>query len=66
MKLQIDQHLSRSALLGQSSVEYVVVCAALSFALGIGMWNDNSVLKELIDAFGTSYQKIAFALSLPI
>lgn len=50
---------------GQTSMEYVVVCAALAFALGIGMWNDASVLRELLAAFRTAYQKISFSLSLP-
>lgn len=50
---------------GQTSMEYVVVCAALAFALGVGMWNDTSVLRELLEAFRTAYQKISFALSVP-
>lgn len=50
---------------GQTSMEYVVVCAALAFALGVGMWNDTSVLRELLEAFRTAYQKISFAMSLP-
>lgn len=56
---------SPSKVSGQSSMEYVVVCAALAFALGIGMWNDASVLRELLMAFRTAYQKISFSLSLP-
>lgn len=56
---------SPSKVSGQSSMEYVVVCAALAFALGIGMWNDASVLRELLTAFRTAYQKISFSLSLP-
>ncbi|MEN6587875.1 MAG: hypothetical protein ABFE02_17685 [Sulfuricella sp.] len=50
---------------GQSSVEYVVVCAALAFALGVGMTDHNSVLWELIDAFNTAYQKFSYSMSLP-
>jgi len=50
---------------GQSSIEYVVVCAALAMALGIGMVNDTSVLNTLLNAFQTAYQKISFSLSLP-
>lgn len=50
---------------GQSSIEYVVVCAALAFALGIGMVDDNSVLRELLSAFQTAYKKFSYALSLP-
>jgi hypothetical protein len=50
---------------GQSSIEYVVVCAALALALGIGMSDNNSVLVQLIDAFQLAYTRIAFAYSLP-
>jgi Flp pilus assembly pilin Flp len=50
---------------GQSSIEYVVVCAAIALTLGVGM-QDGSVLKELVEAFRTGYQRISFALSLPI
>lgn len=50
---------------GQSSMEYVVVCAALALALGIGMADDNSVLQQLIAAFRLAYTRIAFAYSLP-
>jgi hypothetical protein len=51
---------------GQSSMEYVVVCAALALTLGIGMSNDNSVLRQLLEAFRTGYQRVSFALSIPI
>ncbi|MCU0955868.1 MAG: hypothetical protein MUF55_00685 [Hydrogenophaga sp.] len=50
---------------GQSSMEYVVVCAALAVALGIGMSDNTSVLQQLIDAFRLAYTRIAFAFSLP-
>ena len=50
---------------GQSSMEYVVVCAALALALGIGMSDSTSVLQQLIDAFRLAYTRIAFAFSLP-
>jgi hypothetical protein len=55
----------RRGLIGQSSIEYVVVCAALAFALGIGMTDNNSVLLQLINAFRLAYTRIAFAYSLP-
>jgi hypothetical protein len=58
------KHSMRCAT-GQSSMEYVVVCAALALALGIGMADDNSVLQQLIDAFRLAYTRIAFAYSLP-
>lgn len=51
---------------GQSSLEYVVVCAAIALALGVGMHNDESILKVLLEAFRTAYEKISFALSLPM
>jgi len=60
------QHGSRkTTVCGQSSIEYVVVCAALALALGIGMSDNNSVLVQLIDAFQLAYTRIAFAYSLP-
>ncbi|MCW5261229.1 hypothetical protein D5045_13895 [Verminephrobacter eiseniae] len=51
---------------GQSSVEYGVVCAALAFALGVGMVDDGSVLHELLQALRSAYQKFSFAISLPL
>lgn len=57
-RIETSQH-------GQSSIEYVVVCAALAFALGVGMVDDRSVLRELIGAFNTAYQKFSYSLSLP-
>ena len=57
--------VGRPAQCGQSSVEYAVVCAALAMALGIGMVDDRSVLRELLGAFRLAYQKISFAISLP-
>lgn len=50
---------------GQSSLEYVVVCAALAFALGIGMSNHDSTLWQLVDAFRTAFHKFSYAISLP-
>lgn len=51
---------------GQSAMEYLVVCAALAFALGLAMSSDDSVLKELLEAFRVAYQKISYSLSIPI
>ena len=50
---------------GQSSMEYVVACAALALVLGVGMVDDSSVLKQLVDAFKVAYQKFSHSLSLP-
>ncbi|MBB5606650.1 MULTISPECIES: hypothetical protein [unclassified Janthinobacterium] len=50
---------------GQSSMEYVIVCAALAIALGVGMSGDTSVLKQLLEAFRTAYQNFSYAISLP-
>jgi hypothetical protein len=55
----------RTSECGQASVEYVVVCAAITFALGVGMVDSNSVLRQLLDAFAIAYQRFSFALSLP-
>jgi hypothetical protein len=55
----------RNTNLGQSSMEYVVVCAAFALILGIGMWSDESVLKMLIEAFKQAFRNIAFVMSLP-
>ena len=56
---------SRRLQRGQASMEYVIACAALALALGIAMTDDNSVLRELIEAFKVAYQKISYAISLP-
>ncbi len=50
---------------GQSAMEYAVVCAALALTLGVGMVDDQSVLRELIEAFKTAYVRFSFAMSLP-
>lgn len=50
---------------GQSAMEYLVVCAALAFALGIGMAGEDSVLRMLLNAFAEAYDKFAYAISLP-
>ncbi|MEF7615645.1 hypothetical protein V4F39_17150 [Aquincola sp. MAHUQ-54] len=57
--------MKRGAQAGQSMVEYLVVCAALALALGVGMTDDDSVLRQLLDAFAEAYDRFAFALSLP-
>lgn len=47
-------------------MEYVLVCAALAVALGVGMGHEDSVLLQLLQAFRTAYQKIAYALAIAI
>ncbi len=51
--------------LGQSLVEYLVVTAAVALALGVGMANEDSVLRQMLWALRTAYSRFAFALSLP-
>jgi Flp pilus assembly pilin Flp len=51
---------------GQTAMEYVVVCAALAMALGVGMSDEGSVLLQLLQAFRTAYQKISYALSIAL
>lgn len=51
---------------GQSSMEYVVICAAIALTLGLGMSDDQSALWQLIQNFRLGYEKFSFALSLPI
>lgn len=46
-------------------MEFVIVCAALALALGVGMSGDSSILKQLLDAFKTAYQNFSYAISLP-
>ncbi len=57
--------MKQSNQIGQSSVEYAVICGVFAFVLGIGMLDDNSVLHELLTGLQTAYQKISYAMSLP-
>lgn len=50
---------------GQSSMEYVVICAAIALTLGLGLSDDQSALWQLIQNFRLGYEKFSFALSLP-
>ena len=51
---------------GQSSMEYAVVSLALALALGLDMASNDSVLRQLLDAFRLAYENLAFAISLPL
>ena len=50
---------------GQSTMEYVVLCAVLALALGLGMVDDASPLRQLLNALQLGYQRISFSISLP-
>lgn len=49
---------------GSVMVEYVVICTILVLALGLSLGED-SVLRQLLEAFRLGYSKIAFSYSLP-
>lgn len=66
MTVVLQRRRERASQGGQSLTEYVVVCAALAFALGVGMVDDQSVLRQLLEALRTAYQKTSYAISLPI
>jgi hypothetical protein len=51
---------------GQSSMEYVVVCVALALTMGIGMTDDTSVLRQLLEGFRAGYERLSYSLSLPL
>jgi len=53
-----------SRQLGQSSVEYAVICAAIALTLGIGMADSDSTLWQLVDAFRTGYRNVTYAISI--
>lgn len=61
----VSQRRNRTPQNGQSTMEYVVICAAITFALGVGMADDNSALRQLLNAFVLGYKNISFAISLP-
>lgn len=57
--------LFRARQTGQSMVEYGIVCAVLAVVLGIGMFDNQSVLRQLLEAFRTAYSNFSYAISLP-
>lgn len=46
-------------------MEYLVVCGVLALAIGLGMSGPDSVLWQLLQAFGTAFRKFSYAISLP-
>jgi hypothetical protein len=65
MKLQQTKSKRfRACQRGQAMTEYVVVCGAITLALGISMLSDNSILKQFFDAFASAYDKFSYAISL--
>lgn len=56
---------SRLGVCGQSTIEYALVTAILAVVLGLGMVGEDSVLKQLVDAFSTAYSNFSFAVALP-
>lgn len=65
MKRLMSSHLAENRQSGQAMIEYVVVCAALALALGVGMTDDDSALWQMIQNFRLGYERFSFALSLP-
>ncbi|MDO9597440.1 MAG: hypothetical protein Q7J47_06950 [Azoarcus sp.] len=65
MKCPMECHCAESRQSGQAMIEYVVVCAALALALGVGMTDDDSALWQMIQNFRLGYERFSFALSLP-
>lgn len=49
---------------GSVMIEYVVISVVLVLALGLSLGED-SVLRQLLEAFRLGYSKIAFSYSLP-
>jgi hypothetical protein len=47
-------------------MEYAVVSMALALALGLDLASNDSVLRQLLDAFRLAYQNLAYAISLPL
>jgi hypothetical protein len=50
---------------GQSMVEYVVVSVALALTLGIGMRDEQSVLRVFLEALRVAYERTSFSISQP-
>lgn len=69
MTTRCKQAINKSScqkVLGQSMTEYLLLTAAIALVLGVGMADENSALRQLLDAFSLAYRKISFAISLPL
>lgn len=58
--------LAKAKQRGQSMIEYLVVTSAILFALGLGVVDDNSVLRMMWNALRLAYQRFTFSMSLPM
>lgn len=61
-----DSALANAKQRGQSMIEYLVVTSAILFALGLGVVDDNSVLRMMWNALRLAYQRFTFSMSLPM
>lgn len=61
----MKHRIARRRYRGQSSMEFVIVCAALVVALGLGLSGDDNVVSMLLNAFKTAYRNFSHAISLP-
>lgn len=67
----LHRFLTQRLLQGQASMEYVVVCAALAFALFYPITDSNSpdqartTVEILLEGLKTAYKKFSYAISIP-
>ncbi len=68
----VERPGSRRRQSGQAMVEYVVVCGALAIALFVPITDvdspdkSRSAIEIVIDGLKLAYQRISFALSVPL
>lgn len=74
MKQNRLPHPERARQRGQSAMEYVVICAALTLALfvpipgsgdGAAGTGNRSAVQILLDGFERAYQRFTYSISLP-
>lgn len=49
----------------QAATEFLVVCAAVATAIGLGLGPHGGLLASLLDSFRTAFAHFSFALSIP-